>query len=117
MFANMLNGQGNFVSKTAGAAVAAAAIDGASEYFRIPILNDESNLNMFQGHSNAEVILYGAGVLGTVLSLFATLSKQRLVGNVGSDLLGPSLGAIVGTYSWENFIAPSFIRNNPAPLA
>lgn len=111
--ASIVNG-GNtgLVTKATGSAVAAMAIDGASEYFKLPVLNDESNL--FPGRSNAEVVLYGAGTLGLVLSAFAMLSKQRLFGNVGADLVGPSAGALIGTYAWENFVAPALIRNNPA---
>ena len=107
--ATLVNGQSGLVTKTAGAAVAAAAIDGASEYFKLPVLNDESNL--FPGRSNAEVVLYGAGTLGLVLGGFAVLSKQKLFGNVGAELVGPSAGALIGTYAWENFLAPSLVRS------
>lgn len=106
--ANILNGQGGFLGKGALAAGTAALIDGVTEYSQAPLFNDESNI--FPGRSNVEVILYGAGILGTVLSAFALVSKQRLLGNVGSDLLPASLGAVTGTYIYENIIAPAVIR-------
>jgi hypothetical protein len=107
--ANVLNGKGGFLGKAAVSAIAAGAIDGAVEVGRVPILNDESNI--FPGRSNTEVVLYGAGVIGTVLSAFAMLSKgSRLFGGVGSELLPASLGAITGTYLYENFVAPAVIR-------
>jgi hypothetical protein len=98
-----------FIGKTLLAGGAAAMIDGVVEVTRAPVLNDESNL--FPGRSNAEVVLYGAGTLGLVLGAFTMLSKgQKLYGNVGAELVGPSLGAIAGTYLYENFIAPAIIR-------
>jgi len=106
--ANVLNGKGGFVTKGALAAGAAAVIDGVTEYSQAPLFNDESNL--FPGRSNVEVILYGVGIAGTVLSAFALISKQRLLGNVGADLLPASLGAVAGTYVYENIIAPAVIR-------
>ena len=105
----MLNGKGGgFVTKAALSAGAAAVIDGVTEYSQAPLFNDESNL--FPGRSNVEVILYGLGVAGTVLGGFALLSKQRLLGNVGADVLPASVGAVVGTYVYENIIAPAVIR-------
>jgi hypothetical protein len=106
--ANFLNGKGGMLTKGALAAGAAAVIDGVTEYSQAPLFNDESNI--FPGRSNVEVILYGLGIFGTVTSLFAMLSKQRLFGNVGSDLLAPSIGAVAGTYVYENIIAPAVIR-------
>lgn len=106
--ANLLNGKGGFATKALGAGIAAAAIDGIVEVTQAPIFNDESNI--FRGRSNTEVILYGVGVIGSVLGAAATLSKSRLYGNVGSDLLAPSLGTVFGTYIYENFIAPAVIR-------
>lgn len=103
-----LNGKGGFVGRTLLAGGAAALIDGAVEVTRAPILNDESNI--FPGRSNAEVVLYGAGAIGLILSAFAMISKQRLFGGVGAELVGPSLGAIGGTYVYENFIAPAVVR-------
>lgn len=114
-FAQIVNGKGGFVGKTALAAGAAIAIDGASEYLHIPVLNDESNFPGLAGHSNAEVILYGAGLLGTVLGGVSLLSKGgRVIGNVGAEVLPASLGLLLGTYGWENVLAPALIRNQPA---
>jgi len=107
--ANLLDGKGGFVSKAALSAGAAALIDGVTEYSQAPLFNDESNI--FPGRSNVEVILYGLGVTGTVLGAFAMLSKgQRLLGNVGADVLPASAGVVLGTYVYENFIAPAVIR-------
>lgn len=106
--ANILNGKGGFVTKAVGAGAAAAIIDGAVEVTQLPLFNDESNL--FRGKSNTEVILYAVGLVGSVLGAAATLSKSRLYGNVGSDLLAPSLGTVAGVYVYENFIAPALIR-------
>ena len=106
--AKFLNGNGGFVGKAAGAGIAAALIDGIVEVTQAPIFNDESNL--FPRRSNTEVILYGAGVIGAVLGAAATFSKSRLFGNVGSELLAPSIGTVAGVYVYENFIAPALIR-------
>ena len=106
--ANSLNGKSGIVTEAVGAGIAAAMIDGFVEITQLPLFNDESNI--FRGKSNTEVILYGAGIVGSVLSAAAALSKQRLLGNVGAKLLGPSLGTVAGTYVYENFLAPALIR-------
>lgn len=106
--ANMLNGKGGFLGKAAIAGLVAGGIDGAVEITRAPIFNDESNI--FPGRSNTEVILYGAGLIGSVLGAFSLFSKSRLFGNVGADLLPASIGTVAGTYVYENFVAPAVIR-------
>lgn len=105
-----LNGSGGFVAKAFGAGTAAAVIDGIVEVTQAPIFNDESNI--FKGRSNTEVILYGAGVIGSVLGAAAALSKSRFYGGGGADLLPASLGLVAGTYVYENMIAPAIIRNS-----
>ena len=107
-FMNGKGGVGGFATKAAIAGGAAAVIDGVTEYSQAPLVYDESNL--FPGRSNVEVILYGLGVAGTVLGAFALLSKQRLLGNVGAEILPASVGAVAGTYIYENIIAPAVIR-------
>ena len=112
--ANFLNGKGGFIGKAVGTGVAAAVIDGVVEVTQAPLFNDESNI--FRGRSNTEVILYGAGIIGSVLGGAAALSKSRLYGNVGADLLPGSLGLVFGTYIYENFIAPAIIRTPTAAV-
>ena len=106
--ASFLNGKGAFITKAGTAAVVAGGIDAIVEVTQAPIFNDESNI--FRGRSNTEVILYGAGLVGSVLGLAAALGKSRLYGNVGSDLLPGSLGTVFGVYVYENFVAPALIR-------
>lgn len=85
------------------AGIASAAIDGVTEYFRAPFLNDQAPVggaNM----SMAEILLYGAGAFLTTFGAFAAITKKNILG-ITSDQIGTGLGTILGAYLWENNLA------------
>jgi hypothetical protein len=95
-------GYGGFVGNALATGVAAAAVDGVSETLRVPILNQESSI---PGMSWAEVVLYGAGTILTVLGGVSLISKRRAVLGIDSSLLPQGVGLIGGTYVWENTLS------------
>jgi hypothetical protein len=94
---------GQQVTSAVAAGVASAAIDGVTEYTRAPFLNDQAPIggaNM----SMAEILLYGAGAFLAVFGGFAAITKKRIMG-IGSDAIGTGVGAIMGTYLYEQQLA------------
>ena len=76
------------------AGIAAAAIDGATEYTRAPFLNDQAPIggaNM----SMSEILLYGAGAFLTVFGTFSAITRKK-IGGIGSDTIGTGVGTIAG---------------------
>jgi hypothetical protein len=53
----------------------------------------------------AEVVLYGAGTILTVLGGVSLISKRRAVLGIDSSLLPQGVGLIGGTYVWENTLS------------
>lgn len=94
---------GQQATNAISAAIAGAAIDGVTEYFRMPFLNDQAPIggaNM----SMAEILLYGAGAFLTTFGAFAAVTKKRILG-IGSEQIGTGLGTILGTYGYENYLS------------
>lgn len=91
---------GQQVTNALTAGIASAAIDGVTEYFRLPFLNDQAPIggaNM----SMAELLLYGAGAFLAVFGGFSAITKKSILG-INSGSIGTGLGTIGGTYLYEN---------------
>ena len=104
-----------FAKQAAFGAAAGAVVDAFCEISKFPVLNDASQLGG-PNTSNAEVVIYGTGLLMTVLGLLDLVGGVRF-GGIGKELLPTGMGLIIGTHYYESDLANIIGVRGAAPAA
>lgn len=105
-----------FAKTAAFGAAAGAVIDAFSEVSKFPILNDAAPIGNNPNMSNAELVLYGSGLLMTVLGALDLIGGVKF-GGIGKELLPTGLGLIIGTHYYESDLANIVGVRGAAPAA
>jgi hypothetical protein len=105
-----------FAKTAAFGAAAGAIIDAFSEVSKFPILNDAAPIGNNPNMSNAELVLYGSGLLMSVLGALDLIGGVRF-GGIGKELLPTGLGLIIGTHYYESDLANIVGVRGAAPAA
>ncbi len=93
----------NFVKDMALGAAAAGTVDMFLEVSHTPFFNELSPIPIIDPQaSNAESIIYGAGLVASTLGLIDVVGGKAIIPGMGRSLLAYGLGSIIGVQFYEN---------------